>query len=117
MACLVGRDLRTVTGRNLRLLQTESGLDPWVQTPATIKKVLREKEDSLGIPPGDEWRVPYLTAGTEADSPLWCNGERSGETFRVDRFAVCASTDDLGLICPPLSYLRWSFTNIIFFVN
>ena len=60
MACLVGRDLRTVTGRNLRLLQTESGLDPWVQTPATIKKVLREKEDSLGIPPGNEWRVPYL---------------------------------------------------------
>jgi hypothetical protein len=35
-------------------------LDPWVQTPATIKKVLREKGESLGIPTGDEWRVPYL---------------------------------------------------------
>ena len=60
MACLVGRDLRTVTGRNMRLLQAESGLDPWVQTPAIIKKVLREKEESLAVPHGDEWRVPYL---------------------------------------------------------
>ena len=61
MAYHVGRDLRTVTGRNLHLIRRESGLDPWEETPAAIKKVLAEKEENLATPIVDEWRVPYLT--------------------------------------------------------
>ena len=61
MACLVGRDLRTVTGRNLHLIRRETTLDPWEETPAAIKKVLAEKEENLATPMVDEWRVPYLT--------------------------------------------------------
>ena len=61
MAYHVGRDLRTVTGRNLHLIRRESGLDPWEETPAAIKKVLAEKEENLATPIVDGWRVPYLT--------------------------------------------------------
>ena len=58
MAFFTGRDLRTVTGRNLRFLKDESGLDPWSESPARIKKVLAEMQDE--VPIGDEWRLPYL---------------------------------------------------------
>ena len=61
MACLVGRDIRTTTARNLRLVSRESGLNPWVESSSTIKKVLSKQEDNLDIPAGDEWRLPYLS--------------------------------------------------------
>ena len=43
MAHMVGRDLRTVTGRNLRLVQDESGLCPWQDSSGRVKKVLTSK--------------------------------------------------------------------------
>ena len=58
MANFVGRDLRTVTGRNIRLLRDESGLDPWTMTSAGMKRALDKKE--VGVPVGEEWRLPYL---------------------------------------------------------
>ena len=60
MACQLGNDLRTATGRNLWLFKTKTGLHPCLQTPASKKKVLREKDESLGILASDEWRVSYL---------------------------------------------------------
>ena len=60
LASLVGRDIRTVTGRNLRLVGRESDLDPWVVTSSSVKKVLREKEECTSVPPVDQWRLPYL---------------------------------------------------------
>ena len=58
MAFMVGRDLRTTTGRNLRLLQSETGLDPWTESPAAIRKTLAKKH--VNVPACDGWRVPYL---------------------------------------------------------
>ena len=58
MAYFTARDLRTVTGRNLRFVRDESGLDPWTESPARVKKVLAEIRDD--VPTGDEWRLPYL---------------------------------------------------------
>jgi hypothetical protein len=58
MANLVGRDLRTVTGRNLPFLNDESGLDPWTESPARVKSVLSKRQDQ--VPVGEEWRLPYL---------------------------------------------------------
>ena len=58
MAHMVGRDLRTVTGRNLRLVQDESGLCPWQDSSGRVKKVLTSKR--VDIPAGDQWRLPYL---------------------------------------------------------
>lgn len=60
LACLVGRDVRSATAKNLRLLRRETGLDPWVDSSTTFKRALREKEDNLLVPATDEWRVSYL---------------------------------------------------------
>ena len=40
MANLMGRDLRSVTGRKLRMLRDETGLDPWTASAASLKKEL-----------------------------------------------------------------------------
>ena len=58
MANFVSRDLRTMTGRNLRFLADESGLDPWTVAPAKLKEVLHIKE--ANVPDGETWRLPYL---------------------------------------------------------
>ena len=60
LASLVGRDIRSITGKNLRLVARESSLNPWVVTPGTIKKVLKEKEENILVPPDDHWRLAYL---------------------------------------------------------
>ena len=57
MANLMGRDLRSVTGWNLRLLKNETGLDPWTTSAASLKKELNKGQD---VPIGEEWRIPYL---------------------------------------------------------
>ena len=58
MAHFVGRDMRTVTGRNLRLIEDETGLSPWIQTSAKIKQVLSSDLDV--VPARDQWRIAYL---------------------------------------------------------
>ena len=58
-AYLVSRDIRTVTGSNLRLIQDESGQDPWTVSPARVKIALKEAE-AVPVPDIDSWRVPYL---------------------------------------------------------
>ena len=60
LASLVGRDIRSITGKNLRLVARESSLNPWVVTPSTIKKVFKEKEENILVPPDDHWRLSYL---------------------------------------------------------
>ena len=37
MAFQVGRDLSTTTGRNLKFISDEAGLDPWVSSPIEIQ--------------------------------------------------------------------------------
>ena len=44
MALMVARDVRTVTGKNIRLVETETGLDPWVTTPTRVRETLRVRE-------------------------------------------------------------------------
>ena len=40
MANLAGRDLRSPTGRNLKLLEEYTGIDPWVFGSARLKEEL-----------------------------------------------------------------------------
>ena len=47
MAHLVSRDLRSVTGRNLRMVEDETGLSPWLQTPAKVKQVIASVKEDL----------------------------------------------------------------------
>ena len=53
---IVARDVRSVTGRNLRLLETETGLDPWKATSIDI----RDNIPISQIPNHDVWRIPLL---------------------------------------------------------
>ena len=59
MANIAGRDLRSTTGSNLRVVQDNSGLDPWVCSSAKLKIKLRQKEQVM-VSTQDKWRVQYL---------------------------------------------------------
>ena len=61
MANLVGRDIRSTTGANLRLIRELSGLDPWVFGSARLKEELVHKE-RVETPPEDHWRVSFLAS-------------------------------------------------------
>ena len=59
MANIAGRDLRSNTGSNLRLVLDSSGLDPWDCSSVELKKTLHEKEQ-VPVPEQDRWRLQYL---------------------------------------------------------
>ena len=59
MANLTGRDIRTSTGSNLRLLEETSGLDPWLYSSTKMKDKLT-KIEIVPVPEHDAWRVTYL---------------------------------------------------------
>ena len=78
MAGLAGRDLRTTTGANLRLLKDLSGLDPWVVGSSRLKEALVKKE-SCEVPPLDQWRIPYLCSLLERRQVLHYQGDKEEE--------------------------------------
>ena len=57
LACLAGRDIRTTTGKNLKLLEELSGLDPWVFGSGRMKQEL-VKVETGDVPEKNLWRVP-----------------------------------------------------------
>ena len=59
MANIAGRDLRSNTGSNLRLVQDSSGLEPWECSSVELKKILHEKVQ-VPVPVQDRWRLQYL---------------------------------------------------------
>ena len=77
MANLVGRDLRSTTGKNLALLRDSSGLDPWVFGSARLKEEL-DKNLTADIPPQDQWRVRYLGRLLEQRQVKHYMGDKEG---------------------------------------
>ena len=59
LANLLGRDIRSSTGGNLRLIAVLSGKDPWVDSPGTMRAAL-EKSETVDVSAVDKWRVGYL---------------------------------------------------------
>ena len=59
MASIVGRDMRTTTGSNLKLLEESTGLDPWIYGSGRLKEELL-KQELVEVPETDRWRVEYL---------------------------------------------------------
>ena len=58
VANIAGCDRSSTTGINLYKLGQETGLNPWVATPAQVREVLLEKEQE--VPVVDQWRVLTL---------------------------------------------------------
>ena len=56
LANIVARDIRSTTGKNLHLIEEESGLDPWTSSEQSIRESLARQP----VPPEDEWRLPLL---------------------------------------------------------
>ena len=59
MVNIAGRDLRSNTGSNLRVVQDSSGLDPWECSSVELKMMLHENEQ-VPVPGQDRWRLQYL---------------------------------------------------------
>ena len=58
VANLAGRDRSSTTGINIYKLRKETGLNPWVTSPAEVRSVLMERE--LEVPQVEQWRIPLL---------------------------------------------------------
>ena len=59
MANVVSRDIQTTTGKNLRLIETSSGLSAWDAGQDKLKEAVRMKE-AVSVDEVDRWRIPYL---------------------------------------------------------
>ena len=78
MAGIAGRDIRSTTGKNLRLIDEQSGLDTWVFSSTRIKEELLSKE-TVTVPPQDQWRIMYLGKLLEERQKLHYSGDKEGE--------------------------------------
>ena len=58
MSLIVGRDIRTTTGSNLKLVADATKTDPWVEKTWKVRKILDENISE--IPNRDTWRLPFL---------------------------------------------------------
>ena len=73
LALMVGRDLRTTTGRNLRFISEEANIDPWEANTWKFRKLLNENKSE--VPITDRWRLPYLSKLLEERQKLHYQGE------------------------------------------
>ena len=56
LANVVSRDVRSTTGKNLLLIESESGLDPWTASEESVREALKRNP----VPDQDLWRLPLL---------------------------------------------------------
>ena len=86
LANIVARDVRSVTAKNLLLIEKESGLDPWKTTSAEVKEKLPDKE----TPEQDLWRLPLLCQYLDKRKEMETNME---DTKEIDSLidSLCSS--------------------------
>ena len=56
---LLARDVQSTTGKNLRLVQEVTNLNPWICSYGKLKTALVQAE-VIAVPNEDRWRLPYL---------------------------------------------------------
>ena len=57
MARIAAKDIRTVTAKNLKMIEKKGGLT-WSSNVRKIREELSSRE--AGVPDADAWRLPYL---------------------------------------------------------
>ena len=55
----LARDMQSVTGKNMQLVQDLTNLDPWTTSYGKLKAALVTAE-MVEVPQQDKWRLPYL---------------------------------------------------------
>ena len=58
---LVARDIQSVTGKNLKYISEESGLNPWTASHGKMKAALIAGE-AAEVPQQDRWHLLYLSS-------------------------------------------------------
>ena len=56
---IAARDLQTTTAKNIKFVENQSGIDPWIVGPEKLKQALQNCQ-LVDIPAQDEWIVAYL---------------------------------------------------------
>ena len=77
LARVVAKDVRSTTGRNIKVLEKESGGLTWRSTAWKLKEGLEKAEPS--VPPEDAWRVQYLGKLLEERDTLVYGGEEHSQ--------------------------------------
>ena len=57
----LARDVQSVTGKNLRLIQELTNLNPWTTSYGQLRHALISAE-MVPVPLLDRWRLPYLSS-------------------------------------------------------
>ena len=57
VSSMVSRCARSTTGKNLKNIEIETGMDPWTDQSWRIQEEIQRRE----VPKGEEWRIQYLT--------------------------------------------------------
>ena len=83
LANIVSRDIRSVTGKNLDMIERESGQDPWKTNSFMVKENLSDRE----VPEQDMWRLPLLCQ--------YLNQRREMETAQEDTGVITDLIDSL----------------------
>ena len=52
---IVGRDVQSNTGRNLKFLEHACGVDPWSESTGAVKRAINDRE-LVEVPTEDAWR-------------------------------------------------------------
>ena len=89
-ALLADRDMRSTLGRNISLVEEETGQDAWTVSSKLVRAVMMEKE-TVTPTPRDEWRLPYLTRLMEERELLKTEG-RKEEQERIQELIDCLCT-------------------------
>ena len=86
LANTVGRDLGSVTGKNLFNVECEFDLDPWNCSPEVLKK----KYSYYSVPDVDKWRLPLLVKPLEPKMEMEACEENS-KSIRELIDSLCSS--------------------------
>ena len=78
MAGIVGQDIRSTTGKNLKLIMELTGLDPLAYGALRLREALINAE-LVEVPPVDRWRVRYLSSLLEERQRLHYSGNKHEE--------------------------------------
>ena len=80
VANLVGRNITSKTGQNLNGIQRETGLNPWVASPSTIKAFYH---DNVTCAEADLWRIKLLDKYLQTRDHMEHNLEDTTELVKL----------------------------------
>ena len=87
MANIAARDVRSIVGKNLNFIQTESGKDPWTISPGALRSALTSQKAE--VPQEDSWRLPYLARLLEERGQLYYDcKETKGHSALIDSLCI-----------------------------